>query len=620
MGNGSLSLSIAKSALAAQQLGLETTSQNLANANTPGYARKVAHLEASASLAVPSFSGPVFQSQVGTGVSVTRIEAVRDLFLNARIRQVETDLGDSTKTEEYLERIELLLAGENGLESLVDDFFASLQDLASGPESLTVRAVVRENGRALADQVVRLDGEFSELATNVDNEIKGRVDRMNEISTALADLNDKIANMSSADLSPNDFEDQRQVLLEELSGIVNIQVVNGTVNTISVLAGGQTIVQGTQAFAVEAVADANNEMHLKVRAEGTPGGDLAVAGGELRGILDIRDTTIDDLREDLDEFALAFTERVNAVHRAGFGIDGSTRNDFFEPFSSVAGETRVRSVASTVFVERTDLPLNGNAATTLAENFEANPIAANSFVLNGISISYDGSVDSLTTLANRINTSSANATAYLTPENRLVLAGSRTANYEIQNLRDNGTLLSRLWILPAGSSFPATGSNPASVLTGTVTLMPQSGIAARMRVADDIEGDVRRIAAARGTDLSTPPDGIGDVTRGPGDGGNALLLAQIQDENIFSKATATPNEFLSELVGEVGTQRSAAKRQVEALEEQKNSLEEVRSSVQGVSIDEELINLIKFQRGFQAAARIVSVTDEILQTILGLGA
>ena len=615
MGNGALSLSIAKSALQAQQLALDTTSQNLANANTPGYARKVARLEAMAS------SGTNVQTQVGTGVQMAQIEAVRDLFLNGRIRQVQSDLGDATKTEQYLERIELLLTGENDLGKLSDNFFSSLQDLAAAPESLTVRAVVRESGRSLADGVARVDGELSELQTNVDREIEGRVSRINEIGSTLADLNDKIANMTGAGLAPNDFIDQREVLLEELSKLVDVSVVNGTSGTISVLAGSQTIVQGTQSFAVSAVADATNDLHLRVQAAGTPGGDLLIRSGELEGLLGVRDETIDGVRAHLDEFALSIAERTNAIHRTGFGLDGTTGNDFFQPFGSDVGETRVSRVASTTFVDRTDLPLNGDATTALAENFEANPIAANSFVLNGVSISYAPATDSLQNIVDRVNASRANATAYLTPENRLVIAGSREANYEIQNLRDNGTLLGRLGILPTGSTYPPSSGVPASVFSGTVTLLPpQTGIAARLRVSDDVEGDLRKIAAARGDDTSIPPDGVGDLSQGPGDGGNALLLAALQGTEILSKNTATATDFLTSVIGEVGASRAAAKREVESRQDQVDALEAVRSSVQGVSIDEELINLIKYQRGFQAAARIINVTDQVLQTLLGLGA
>lgn len=619
MANGSLSLSIAKSALQAHQLALDTTAQNLSNANTPGYARKLVRMEAKASLAVPSFEGPVFASQVGTGVEVTRIEAVRDLFLNTRIRAVESDRKGSEKTEEYLERIELLLAGENDLGRLTDEFFAAFQDLAAQPESLTVRGVVRERGRALVEGVRRADQELSELEDNVDAEVRGLVARVNEIAASLAELNDKVANMSSAGLAPNDFEDKRQLLLEELAGLLDVQVVDGEAGTLTVVAAGQAIVQGTKSFEIEAVPDENNDLRLRVQSARSPNAELVVRSGRLEALLAIRDERIDELRARLDEFTLTLADRVNAIHRAGFGLDESTGVNFFEPFDAAAGERRLYRVESSTFVQDPSLPLDGDASTTLDENFEANPVGANAFVLNGRSISYDGSVDSLEDIAERINNAGARAQAYVTPENRLVITGTREGGYEIESLRDDGDLLARLGILPSGTSFPSSGASAASLFTGDVTLHPGKNLAGRFALSDEVESSVRAIAAAKGEDLSTPPDGIGDRSRGPGDGGNALAIAELATRKILDRGTATPSDFLTEVIGEVGAARAAEKRRFEALDAEKASLEEVRASVQGVSIDEELINLIKFQRAFQAAARIVSTTDRIFETLLALG-
>lgn len=621
MANGMLGLSIARSSLLAQQKALEVTSQNIANANTEGYARKSITLEATTSLNLPDVQGVSSVAQIGTGVDVARIESVRDLLLNDKIRDLTSDFKKSEKTQQVLDQTESIFAGETDIAKSLDDFFSSLHDLSGSPDSQTIRAVVRSRGVEVANRIKAAATSVEELRADMSKEMADKATTINSISTELAKLNEQASAMTSNGLQPNDFEDRRQVLLDQLSELGDVQTLPGSASALNVIFAGQTIVQGFQSFGVSTI---NNgpELLPSLAVGGSARAILEPKSGQLRAFQDLQDGPLATLKGDLNELAISLSQSFNTIHRTGFGLDGSSGVDFFTTATPVPTEKRLFSVLGTSFVERPDLPLDGDATTVQPENFETAPIGKGSFVINGIGIAYNGATDSLKAIVDRINGSAANVTATITPENRLLLSARRGAAFTISNMSDSqGTFLSSMGILPATSSYPPTNGAqpPTSVFTGTVTLHPPNDAARRLSVSDAVLADLNKIAAAKGDDLSSPPDGRGDRSRGPGDGANALLLAGLRDASTMSGNTATFNEYVAGMLGTIGVEAGAAKRTTDGLTAQIDQLKNRREEVQGVSLDEELINMIKYQRGFQAASRIVSTMDEVLQTIISLG-
>lgn len=621
MGSGVLGLSIGKTALQSHQRALEATSQNLANANTEGYSRKVVTMKAIGALNLPDVIGPSVSSQIGLGVNVARIESVRDTLLNARMRDMKGQLQENDRKRQILDQVEALFAGEIDIADAMDDFFSALDDLSTQPDSLTVRSVVRARGEEMSDLIRFASDSVDDIRADLNSEVEDIAVKINAITTDLASLNEKIAAMTSADLSPNDYEDQRQVLLEELAEFGNVQTIDSEAGALTVLFGGQVVVQAFQAntMTVESSNDIDEISSLRV-ASG-PNGLVEVTTGILKGLKDLQEEDIAGVSDDLDELAIYLTHRFNSIHSTGFGLDGSTKVNFFTYGNPLPTETDLFSVTGSVFVPDTGIALDGLTTTTQPENFESNPIGTGSIVINGNSISYNGAVDTLQNIVDRINLSRANVSASITPENRLTITATRQTDFVISNMADGGNLLARLGILPTGTAYPPTlgvMSNPTSVFTGTVTVEPPADAASRLTLTDDVRNDLNKIAAAKGDDLTDPPDGIGNVSRGPGDGANALLLSQLRSEQVMSRGTATFNDFYVATLGNLGVEAGAAKRMTDGLQAQFDQLEQRRQEIQGVSIDEELINMIKYQRGFQAAARIINTMDEVLQTLLTL--
>lgn len=621
MANGLLSLSIGKTALQAQQTALDVTAQNLSNANTEGYARKVIRLQNRGVVNLPDVTGPVGFAQVGTGVEVSKIESIRDLRLNQRIRDVVSEFKQSELKRDVLDEVEALFTGEVDMNSTLDDFFSALHDLSAAPESLTARSVVRARGVELTDLVRATADQIETIEADLSDRISDLAAKINTISKEFASLNEKVSALQSADMSAGDFEDRRQVLLEQLAEIGDVQTVQEPAGSLTVLLAGQVIVQGFQSFDVSVEKNPSGTGLPRLTVGSNENDVLEARSGILQGLTELRDTTLAGIKSDLNEFVITLTEEFNKIHKTGFGLDGSTGVDFFTTGSIPSTETRLFSVEGTTFVEDPTSALDGDPSTTAPENFESSPVGVGGFVINGIGITYDGSTDSLQDIVDRINAASAGVVASITPENKLKIVGTRQSDYTISTMADNGNLLERLGILPSGSAYPpSVGIVPATaVFSGKTALHPNDSAALNFKVTDEIQGDLNKIAAAKGDDLTQPPDGVGDQSRGPGDGANALELAQLRDATVTTTRTGTFSDFLTGMLGELGVEAGSASRMTDGFDAQIEQLKQRREEIQGVSIDEEMINMIKYQRGYQAAARIVNVADQVLQTLLTLG-
>jgi len=608
MANGMLSLSIAKSSLQANQTALNVTSQNLANANSEGYARKVVSMTSMASLNMPDVIGISTTSQIGTGVQVSSIESVRDLLLNAQIRSNDSKLGDSAETLEVLDELETIFTGEGELAESLDDFFSALDDLAGSPESSSLRSVVLARANEFANRLVSAAESVEEQRVNLSDSLSDKVTTINSITAELAVINGEVGAMESAGMLGNDFEDRRQVLLEELATIGNVQVVNSAVPGVqSILFCGQTVVQGTQSFDVVEVPSTNPEKLATLKIEDAANGVLEPNSGVLNALYTLNDGTLTELEGDLNDLAVTLTTRFNAIHSAGYGLDDSTGVDFFT-YGSQPGETALFGVTGTVGLEDASTPIDGDGTAGQTENLEATPVGQGELLVNGHAVTYDGSVDSLDAVVARINAANAGVTAFVTPENKLAITADEGTDFTVSTMSDSGLLLDHLGILPQNRVYPTAGvTPPTSVFSGDVELKPPVSAARNFAVTDAIQKDLNKIAAA-------------SQSGSPGDGSNALALAELRQAPIMDHGTTTCNEFIIGVVAELGVQANAAQRSVEALEATQEQLEERRQEIQGVSIDEELINMMKYQRGYQAAARIVTVADSIYETLLGLGA
>ncbi|HAA89837.1 MAG TPA: flagellar hook-associated protein FlgK, partial [Peptococcaceae bacterium] len=254
-------IELAKRGLQAQQRALDVTGHNVANANTPGFTRQEAVLATETPYPVPGLNMPWGAKQIGTGVEVAEIRRLRDSFIDLQVRHENKALGYWEARENALEKIEVILnePSDSGLRSVLEAFWQSLEELSKNPESLAVRSVVRQRGLALTETFNHLDCQLRELQDDLDNSVRVKVNEVNSLGRQIADLNQQILKIEVTGARANDLRDRRDVLLDQLARIINIQAYEDDKGLAQVIIGGRPLVQGVHFYGLVAREDPASE-------------------------------------------------------------------------------------------------------------------------------------------------------------------------------------------------------------------------------------------------------------------------------------------------------------------------------------------------------------------------
>lgn len=319
------SLSATSQALRAQRMGLEVVGQNIANVNTPGYSRRVVDLAEVA---------PHGLWSAGGGVEVSGIRSARDTFLDSRLRLETSAEQREAAVAGSLSLIEAGLgAPGRSIDGKLTAFFDAFAHLADDPTSSTARLGVISQGRELATTFRQVSEQLSQARRDANTQIRTAVDAVNALSRTIAELNGAIAGQNPA-LTLN-AQDGLAAAIADLSKLVDISTVQRGDGAVDVtFANGQALVIGNASYDLVAVPDADGVVGLvshdvRVTAE--------VTGGEIGGLLHVRDGLLPDYLRRLDDIAYAVAGQVNGLHSAGFNLDGQTGVMFFAPLAGAAG-------------------------------------------------------------------------------------------------------------------------------------------------------------------------------------------------------------------------------------------------------------------------------------------
>ncbi len=321
MGDINTTFSIIKNALLATQKSVSVVSHNIANANTEGYTKQRPVLEN---------TGPVEMGGLsfGYGVDVTTIERVYDSFLAIQVRDAISDSQYFGTKSDVIRGVEGILndIDGGGLSAAMDDFFNAVEDVATNPASSPERVSLLSRAALLTDTFNSIDRRIRDNLKNIDKGIESAVDEINDLATRIRDINLKIRYSEAGGATPNDLFDKRDYLLDQLAELVEIKTsVKETGELDIYLGGGVPIVVGDRVFDFSAEFEPTGDVKLMV---GDTRVDSFIESGRLKGLIDGRSVVKDGL-ERLNLLAAALTKEVNLQHRAGYGLDGSTGNDFF---------------------------------------------------------------------------------------------------------------------------------------------------------------------------------------------------------------------------------------------------------------------------------------------------
>ncbi|OIQ60522.1 flagellar hook-associated protein FlgK [Neomoorella thermoacetica] len=314
----------------AQQRGIYTTSHNIANANTEGYTRQQVVLAATPAYPVPAMNRPGGQGwQIGTGVDSQETRRLRDEFLDTQIRRETGSLGQWQQIQDVLQQVEVVFnePSDTGLSTLMSQFWAAWQELSKNAESSPVRTTVVETANALAEAFSHSYQQLTTIQDDIDQSIALKVTEVNSIAQQIADLNGQIKNIVAAGDQPNDLIDQRDLLLDKLSKIIDFTTTKNSDGSITVTLGnGNTgkLVDGTAVQNLTATLDASNKEFLFALG----GNNIDVSNGELFG-LNKAYGTVSTYLDNLNTLVGNLADAINQQHKQGYDLKGNTNVPFF---------------------------------------------------------------------------------------------------------------------------------------------------------------------------------------------------------------------------------------------------------------------------------------------------
>ncbi|SPP65178.1 flagellar hook-associated protein FlgK [Nitrospira lenta] len=664
---------IARTALNTAQQALTVSGHNISNVNTPGYSRQEAVLTER-----PPINGQ--PGMTGTGVQATSIRRHVDRFIEQQLTVSDQTLGRLSVSRDELFRLQNIFGDSNdqGIGASLSEFFQGLQDVSTSPGESTARSVLLGKATQLASSLNQASSDLTNARSSLNFQVSQTITEINSLTTQLAELNGKIITAEVTGQNANDLRDQRQLALNELGQRIDITSIESGTGGLTVFAArGQVVVEGDTHRDLAAVASADNEglfdVGYSTGGTRTVSLDRQITSGRLRALLDLRDTTVQGLQDQFDRIGATLSNAVNLIHRQGYGLDGSTGRDFFTPpavttqaGSANQGTAAIGSGAVTANSLLTfhDYEVQFNSATaysivntttgaTIRGNYTGTAIAAPSSaaplsIVTGtndtLTVSVDGVTSGTITLTGaaspgqsytsgaalaqeiqaKINADTTLQTAGLTVSatfdtatNRVVLTSNGTGTSSAVNVT-GGNARTSLGLL-GGTSTAASGtySDPSTLIfdgiSVTLSGTPAANDVFRVNSYRDSAGN---LAVA----LTNPAAVAASSTRAgiPGNNATLLQLVALQHQQFASLNNTTLHDAYRSTAANLGVSAQTADREQTAQQILRDQIDTFRAQVSGVSIDEELVNLVKFQRGFEAAARLVRVTDEMFDTLLSL--
>jgi flagellar hook-associated protein 1 FlgK len=321
---------------------LNVTGQNIANAGTPGYARRRLTFTPDAPLTRGLWSRPSAYTPLGGGVSIGSYERLRDRLLTTSAWEARGGLGYADEQQRVLGALEGAFPTDTGsLSTQLEDFWNGWSDLADNPTDTGLRLTLRSRAQTLTGSLNRLSNDVTRLQEETQTDLTQGVDTVNGLLRQIADLNVQVTNSYHQGSPDFTAEDQRDALLKELSNFVPVRVQSDADDGYTISVDGVTVVQGNT---VQELTLDTSGTTPEVRFGDTP---LALRpsseGGRIGGWLHTLQTTLPETQASLDTLASTLVTQVNTLHATGYGLDGVTGRNFFDPASTTAATIQLSS-------------------------------------------------------------------------------------------------------------------------------------------------------------------------------------------------------------------------------------------------------------------------------------
>lgn len=626
------SYEIARSGLTANERGLYVTGHNISNVNTPGYVRQQVIMSEKVG---DSIYGKHGAYKLGAGTDIQQLRQVRNDFLDNIYRQENMDLGYWEARDKTLRDIQIILGepmGE-GLQSAMNDFYNSWQEVAKEPESLTVRALLLQKSQTLVHYINHMGEQIDRMQADINSEIHVRINEVNNITGEIAKLNLQILKHEIGREKANDYRDERNLLIDRLSKLINIDVNEMQDGWVDITTGGYFLVQKESHTRILMGEGGPGETFQNPVLEGY-GVEVSLTSGTIKGLMESRGevsgtlgslengtpnlkshvTYIIDVSDsgglDLDEIKTNIINDVQKIKDAGIDLnltlistyqnsifsnksyDEDTYADFLQDLNLTSQQPGDATESfSGVFDELSNIDFRDN------ENKYAVVFANDGVEWGEVSHVkvYDGNVAS-GTIGIEIqedinkNVSCFEHTNNIIPDLRKQLnALINIMAREVNNIHRTGKTI---------GEPPADGQDFFTLINNNYPL--EMG---NLKINDNLF-DLKNIVASAGEDR--------------GDNTIALQIANIKNKPLIQDLTGklSISDYYQSIILKVGYDGLDSGRITRNQRSLVRASDFDRQSISGVSMDEEMSNMMKYKYAYSASSRVINTLDEMLETII----
>ncbi len=560
------SIRMAANTLRANEIALQVVGQNIANANTPGYIREEV-------VFAPAPTQRYGKLLLGLGVEVKAVIQKIDLFLEERLRGSVSDRVDAETQESSYTQLEGVIGelSDTDLSTSIDNFFSSISEILNQPESISVRNLAVLQGKTLSTDINRLANRVTDMRSDHNDRIIDMADDINRLIEEVRTLNIRIANIEGGDTSNSaavGLRDQRLVALESLAELIDIRVREQPSGGVAVYTGGNFLIFEGVTQEVEVVLESEGGMATaSIHIIGNDS-ELTPSSGELHGLITARDDITGGFLDELDDFAATFAFEFNKLYSRGQGLSG------YQELTSEFAVDDADAVLNNAGLKFT--PKNGSFQI-LVHNKDTGATQTTDIIvdLNGL-----GDDMTLADLADALDAVKG-ISASVTSGKKLTIA-SDSSEQEFAFAGDTSNILAAL---------------------GLNTFF--SGYDARSIGVNTVVGDAPATFAA-----ST--GGIAVDTQ------NAVGLSVMLDQPIDSHNGESLTVLYDRMISSATQSSSIAQSAAEGARVFEGTLRGQKMAISGVSLDEEAVRMLAFQRSYQASARYIAILNELFDVMVSL--
>jgi len=620
---------ISVSALQAFQAAINVTSNNIANASTPGYDVETANLTE----AVPQADGV---STVGAGVQVAGITRAYSQAATTQLNTSQSTLAQLTATQNYATEIDNDF-GTNlgGLSTAIQSFYNAAATVANDPTSTAARQALLNDAQGVAGSFQSASGQLNALNSDVNSRITADVTQINSISAAIANLNQQIegATAQSGGQAPNELLDQRDQQISNLSQLVGVTTTTQTDGAINVFVGnGQPLVLEDQSHALTTLPNQFDAQQLEVGSTLASGSiSSQITSGDLGGLLEARSQVINPALNQLGQIATVLSQTVNSQQAQGLDLNGNFGAPIFSVGTPTASASSANSdtTTATVSVNAGGLGAFGpdsyvlayrNGAYSLTDqttgssvNFtQGGTAAAPTITANGVTITLSGTPAAndqflIQPTANAASTFSV----VLTDPSKIAAAGAVQSAAADTNTGSGA--ISSPTVLNAANAALLT---PATIAFTSPTTYTINGGAAQTLAANGVIAANGWQVTLSGTPAAGDTFTVTSSAGATGNNTNALALAAGQSTGVLNGGTISVTGAASALITNLGSQAQQINTAQAAQTAINTQAATAVQSVSGVNLDEEAANLLQWQQAYQAAAQALTIGNSLFTTLI----